>query len=179
MERRAFIGTLLAGVAGTIFADKTILWAPVPENVTAPVVASDALLTLDQITREALRQLVRQTNLPRILTVVPYGKLGEQHEGIALTQQYNVDFKPPDDVDLNGLDPERYITPVSMLLAERLNKLPKLKGSGLLELPQAYHSSLVVDNASGLAMRGIMGSFFDEELGRWQPRLRFDVLVGA
>jgi hypothetical protein len=168
MDRRRFVGTLLAALGATTIDPKALLWSPLPEATT--VVDSGAILTLNQITMQMLKEIVRITGYS-----VPFepsaAKVGHSIRGAIANRQFNVGMIAPEQVDRYGLDYERYIKPLARAFAVRLKNL---KGCGELALPDiAVRSCVVRDHESGLALRGIQHYVLEDGL----DQLRFDMLV--
>ena len=71
MNRRDFLRTLAAGLAGTTVADTfdwdRLLWVPVAKRIFLPPEPSNSLLTIDYITRETLRMLENNLQLSNLI----------------------------------------------------------------------------------------------------------------
>lgn len=171
MDRRSFIGTLMAGLGALALKPPPgLLWEPTTEAVE--VAASGAFLTLNQITTEMLRQITEQLQV-----TVPFREeaslLGHSvypQPSLVLNHQYNVGMVAPNEIDRYGLDVERYIRPAAMALSERVRGV---KGCGRLELPRGAEQACVMTHReSGLSIRGI-------RMFEGLPNLRFDMLVAS
>lgn len=168
MERRGFLGMMLAGLGGLVLKpDFGLLWQP---NETAvEVVAPGAYIGLQQITMEMLRRIVNdlQVRVPH----VDCAKIGHTTEGFhTLNHQHYVDMFAPSEIDRYGLDVDRYIAPLAQALSRRS---AGLKGCGSLSLPVGVEAACLVKHSSGLALRGV--KVYD--IGMDSDRLRFDMLV--
>ena len=167
MDRRGFIGRLLASTAGLIIAPEALLWRPDAKAVALPAVSAGALLTLQQITNEMhYAMLSRLNGLP--LELRDGRKKGEAW----LTRQIYIDMLPPLNMDRYGLDAKRHIEPAAEALANEL-RFRGARVCGEAPLPRGYDQACVV-RGDGLALRSIM----DYDFMMDQTLLRFDVLFG-
>ena len=68
LDRRGFIGPLLASTAGLLIAPDALLWRPTPADMARPLVVPGALLTMEQImadpvVRAAIEEFPRARSL--------------------------------------------------------------------------------------------------------------------
>lgn len=177
VERRTFIGTLMASVVGTAFEWRPLLWAPAPAR-DLPLIAPAALVTLEDITREALRRLVARVDSP--MTLMPVNHIGDVLRNGFQLHHWGVDLAAdlPSIVNQCGFDPDRYLEPAMANLAHQLRKIQP-RGCGQLPLPAGcFAVERLTDKASGLSLRGIFDYDWRED-GEAVPTLRFDVLVAT
>ncbi len=170
VSRRGFLGTLLASIAGTAFAEAPgkLLWAPA-ESVALPPVAAEALLTLDAITMEMARLLATHVNLP-IVSAKEGLRIGEH----GMTKQIGIDMMTPGSVIAAGLDSKRYIEPAAYAMAQKV-KHEGWQTFGELLLPSSVdHAYRVTSTRDGVSVRGIL------DYRPWNGNvLRFDVIGAA
>jgi len=167
MERRAFLGTLLASLGVLAIDPKQLLWQPSPSG---PMLLDGACVSMEHITNRLLFELSRFVSG----SVVSAQRIGDQ----GLVGQVHVGMEVPENVDRYGLDVERYIEPAAHALAFRL-KHARARTFAAPPLPIAYdqQASWIVSREAGMALRGIrmnLGPGAD-----WREALRFDVLYGT
>lgn len=162
MNRRDFIGRLLASTAGLALAPEALLWRPEPGVLGLPPVVSGAPLTIEQMTRILHQQVLRQ--IPRSVLLEDQRAIG-----VELPDLFGVDFPPPVDVGPAGCERE-LLEPAAAALAGYI-KQKRLRRFGVLEVPRSVEQTHVVVG-DGLSLRGLMA--FDVWEGRMV--LRFDVL---
>lgn len=174
MNRRGFLGTMLACLGATAIDPKALLWSPTPE--ASAIVVPDAILTLNQITMQMLREIVNLTGSHGLPMLVEPSKIGYGVSGHVLNHQYSVGMEIAPEIDRFGLDAARFIKPAATAMAQRIGR-PKASGS--LPLPNGVVRACVVrDPVSGLSLRGLQQYVED-----WQSddggyhKLRFDMLV--
>ncbi len=177
MDRRRFLGTLLASVGVLAIDPSKFLWQP--DATAVAVIDPGAILTLERITREMLVRIVNTLQV-RVPSHAPRGgsKISHTiypHPALVLNQQYNIGMCVPDSIDRFGLDPERYIIPAADALSRRVQGV---KGCGTLphtDSATGIASCIATDPVSGLSLRGL---FAPEYLGAFRgDQLRFDMLV--
>lgn len=162
MNRRAFFGRLLASTAGLLIAPEALLWRPTPADLALPLVASGALLTLEDITRMVAQQMSRA--LPAMAWVPDYRKLpGEP--------RFGVDMEAPTAVGREGLSRE-YVDPLVYLLA-REARFRKVTRFADLDLPSGELRACVA-RAGAVSVRGMTFWHIKDQ----QHVLRFDVAAG-
>lgn len=166
LDRRAFIGTLLASIAGTAISPASILWRPSPE--AAAVVDPKALLSLHQLTVEFARRLSQHVNGQ----IVDGSLLGQT----GLRDQFSIQMGFPAEVDRYGIDSDRYIKPAVDLMARKL-QLSRATRFGQLPLlanllPDGCQAALVTGN--GVSVRGVRLYDPVDDI----DTLRFDVVSG-
>ena len=188
LDRRAFLGRLLAGLGGLTLTPTDWLWRPGPRDaLTLPPVVPGSLLTLQQITMELAYRINEEmssilapiaegqyTQTPRLS---PY-RIGDHmmmpigEPAIMLQHAFGVDMNPPREVRERGLDVARYVDPITDVLVREL-KRRGVTALGGMSLPtgveQAYQCQ-----AGGAIVRGVMA--FDMPSADYL--LRFDVLGG-
>jgi hypothetical protein len=182
MKRRDFIGALMASVAGAAVVPDALLWRPALEPADLPLLASDALITLNQITRSAFRYLEHRLSEQGLTNRVFVDGTHIGHPG--LTKQFNVMLDCPPEVTERGLDQKRYIEPAMDAIAERLIRMDARR-FGALSVPIVGYLSgcSIRSERLGLALRGILAPRYitDDEIAYWGDStmdLRFDVLAG-
>ena len=170
MNRRGFLGALMASLVGTAIAPSEVLWMPSPEK-GLPIVAPHAFLTLQQITHEVGRLMAKRIALP--VSMAPDGLLLGSD---GMTKLVHVLMPVPRELGVYGLDSDRYIKPV----AEALTSRTQLEGWDRFgELPIRIGGCDVARwtrcTGKGVSVRGVMSydPGFDEYM------LRFDVLGRA
>ena len=167
MDRRGFIGRLLASTAGLIIAPEALLWRPGVDSASLPLVYPGATLTLRQIVMEMHAAMMdRLDGLP--LSHADGHRIGEN----GVTQQAHIDMlAPPREVDRYGLDVDRYIKPAADLLADHLRQ----KGARMCgEFPLPHLGNAYSASGGGLCVRGITNyDAWSDNILLW-----FDVLFG-
>lgn len=173
MNRRGFIGTLLASVAGLALDPKTLLWRP---TVDAPLAAPEALLTLNQITMALARELAPLVGTGRLVTGHVIGHRGCEH-------QLSIHMRVPETMDTEGLPP-MVVKDVARTLLDQIRQ-HDVRRFGQLRIPDPLawygHGTVVASRKHGFAIRGLYQPvFFPPDVGSDpEPILRFDVLGGA
>jgi len=167
IERRAFLGTLLASLGVLAIDPKQLLWQPSPSG---PIIVDGAYISMEQITDRLLFELSRLISG----SVVSAQRLGDQ----GLVGQVEVSMEVPERLDRYGLDVERYIEPAAHALAFRL-KHARARTFAAPPLPVAYdqQASWIVSREAGMALRGIRMNLGPD--ADWREALRFDVLYGT
>jgi hypothetical protein len=162
MNRRGFLGTLIAGAAGLLLP-KDALWLPEP-GIIAPALDPHAIIGLRHMTYEIAR-LLSQYAPGR---VVHGGLIGEA----GLIRQFTVDGRFPPTVDHTGIDQQRFLVPIAAALAKRVSEGNATYG----ELPIVMHGAMRCERVSGqgVSVRGI--EYYD--IGFNENLIRFDVLCG-
>jgi hypothetical protein len=170
MNRRGFLGTMLASVGALTIDPATLLWKPTPE--LAPVVPT-SILTLEQMTRYVAERLSEGFHGEHVS-----GHLIGQ-EG--LTHQFTVHFPPPKTIGQEGLAPA-YLDPSVLALDQKLRAIrPTRFGCLPWLMRDDLDCHVVMLAASGLSVRGIRGvvpNFHDDNAPLFEELIRFDVLVG-
>ncbi len=174
MDRRGFIGTLLAAIGVTAIDPKALLWRPSPEAIE--IIEPSAILTLNQMTFRMLKEIVNTLGVSVASDFAGDKKIGQRIHGVELNHQYNVGMEMlPETVDRYGLDHERYIKPAAASLVKRLNGV---KGCGALPIPSGVIRGCVAhDPRSGFALRGLMQYQMKYDYTEEIPIFRFDMLV--
>jgi hypothetical protein len=162
MNRRTFLGALVASLGTLAIDPATLLWRPPAVSEGLPVLQPDALVGLPRITREMSWEIGRLWcgGVPSAAS-----KIGED----VLRHQFMVTMEAPGDITEYGLDPERYVRPAAAVLAERLRDA-RARVCGMPILPPAYDCVRVADQTTGVVVRGIV---LEDAL-----TLRFDVVCG-
>jgi len=164
MDRRGFLGTLLASVGALTIDPATLLWQPPAVSDGHPLLKPDAMVGLAAMTQQIHREILTQWQG----TVVQKRRIGED----GLTRQFYVTAEMPTEVDHNGLDYERWVRPVGLLLARRLREI-NAKRTGVLPI-DLHGAQVAVAMTPELSVRGICQYYvgFDQSL------VRFDVVCG-
>jgi len=164
MNRRGFLGTLLASVGALTIDPATLLWQPPESTDGLPVLEAGAMVDLDAITKAMAEEVER---LWQARVVRPFSKLGQGD----LTRQVYITMLPPDKVDRYGLDRQRYVLPAASAMADYLRHY-RASQCGVLDHPPGAES--VVVRREGLSLRGVR--YYD--LYTDQRLLRFDIVYG-
>jgi hypothetical protein len=176
--RRGFLGTLLASIAATTIDPSKLLWTP-PADLVLPPLHPHALVTLQHITTEMLRQIEE-------ICGVNYEQVhADKVRNAGLTDQFSIGLCCPTEVGIIGLE-ERIVTPAARALANELRHR-KVRRCGELPLPGpetgVLESQRVTSTRSGLSLRGLC--WYDDRGARTSgpmlstgPMLRFDILTG-
>ena len=185
MNRRGFIGAMSALLGATALEPHALLWTQQPTAVD--IVAPDALLTLERITRAIALELARLRSATAAYEpdASLIGHVGTR--GQLFAHQFSIEMDGlPNLVDRYGLDVERYVCPAAKHLHQRLARVGRISGFGKLPSPslrvvegQDMESTHYVDQDSGVAMRGIHAQYYDIVTMNVVNTLRFDVLVAA
>ena len=174
MNRRGFLGTMLALLGTTAIDPKSLLWTPDVRAVE--ILEPSALVTLDHITKALVEEIarLRGTVVPLDVNVLRVGDTCAS--GYTLTDHYSIDMATaPQQIDRYGLDYERYIKPIAQALHRRTSAM---KACASLELPSTVdYASMVRHPKSGVAVRGISHVHYDPVTDDTRHILRFDMLV--
>ncbi len=175
MDRRGFLGTLLASVGVLAIDPSKFLWQP--EATAVAVIDPGAILTLERITHEMLVRIVNTLQVRVPFDFQSEGKrlLGRAiypHPSLILNQQYSIGMAVPDTLDRFGLDSQRFIVPAANALSTRVRGL---RACGALSIPTGMASCIASDPVSGLSLRGLFAPEFVS--GFRGDQLRFDMLV--
>lgn len=175
MERRTFLGTLLAGLGAMVVKPSAgLLWQP--SEAAIEIVEPSAFITLNQITMEMLRRITNELQVTVPLRAELSSLIGHviPDSSLVLNHQYNVGMCAPEQIDRYGLDVERYIDPAAKALAARARGL---KGCGALPLPSvpSMQACVMTCRSTGLSLRGLYQ--YSPLRAEWEPNLRFDILV--
>ena len=161
MDRRDFIGRLLASAVGLAIAPKDLLWRPESGVVGLPPVAPGAVLTLEQITYEMHRLVLDRIGPCELV----------QGDGSKLRQGQHilgVDMTPPTDVGPEGCL-KQYLLPAASALASEIAFRGMRYFDGLPVPPGVWQVERTWSD--GFSVRGLM--YFDALEG--ESILRFSV----
>lgn len=178
MNRRGFLGTLLATLGATAIDPNALLWAPRPDAID--VLDADALVTLTQITKAILHEITIRRADTALLRVQPtlVGHVSER--GHTFNHQYHVSMAaPPSELDHHGLDHERYVKRIASALNHRIGQI---EACGTLEHPRGdtiIQCATAFNEASGLSLRGLACEGFHPDTSEWTQWLRFDMIVAS
>lgn len=165
MDRRGFLGTLLASLAATTIDPASLLWRPPSVSEGLSALQPEALVSLQAITRQMHREILRHWQGRDVVS----GRLVGQD---GLTRQLYVMAEMPSVVDQYGVDCERFVKPAALALAQRLQEARATRTGTLpLNLPGAQSAAVA---SADLSVRGICqwDMEYDKHL------LRFDVVCG-
>jgi hypothetical protein len=167
MNRRDFIGRLLASTVGLALAPEDLLWRPEPGVVGLPPVIPGAPLTLEHLTL-----MMHKAILERIGpgTLVPETARADA-DMECWPHLLGIDFVAPREVGPAGCE-RAYIVPAAAAMAEAIRSRG-IRTFGELKLPSGIDRTHRVSR-DGLSVRGLMA---------WDPYLgevvtRFSVIGG-
>lgn len=174
LDRRGFIGMLMAGTAGIVLPSD-LLWQP-QLDAALPLLRPGAIVGLNAMVLELGKQLGDMVG-GRL------ADLDEQDRG--LEHQFHAELMMLDDVDHYGLDALRYIRPIAEQLAGLISR-NKVTKFGRLDLPEVRGLSACRWDFSttGISVRGIayrsvvVDDTLDSSLSV-RRGVRFDVLAGT
>lgn len=175
MNRRSFLGTLLAGV-GTLALPKgdALLWMPEPRCVTP--VYEGACITLQQITTAMLEYFVEER--PRPVRRVPKELIGANGLTHLLGVEPSRDAPWPLLIERDGLDRERFIRPMARYFSSYIeHQLPgPVTACGELEsyIPGTAGCVRVTHEPTGYSIRGI----YQYDIRQDKMRALFQMVVG-
>lgn len=178
--RRGFIGQLLAVLAGASMAPKGLLWQPQDDPARWPVLADDAVVSLEQMTRLFAQQLERR--MP--LEAVWQRSAGEYRIGddavyapVRFDQALGIDVALPVDVGEGGFS-QRVVVDCADQMADRIIQATRKRGApvvfGQQGLPPGVHAGCRVSGPR-VSVRGLQ----DYDLWMGAHLVRFDVLYGV
>jgi hypothetical protein len=171
LDRRRFLGTLMASIVGAVVAPKALLWSPSPE-LGLPPVAPQALLTLDAIVREAARLLAERIELP-VIRADEGLRMGDG----SMRQQLGIDLALPVSLSETGLDAERYLMPAVACFVGRIER-ERWRAFGELSVPMVGRASRMTSTrgvtGDGVSVRGV--ALYDDQTDL--TYLRLDVIGG-
>jgi hypothetical protein len=160
MNRRGFLGRLLASTAGLLIAPEALLWQPSPLP-DLPLVVPGSLLDLKTITAQIAAGLAGE--LPACESVKSWPGC---ESGV---HWFGLDMQAPGEVGPGGLSAQ-YIDPVVRLLSNEA-KFRRLRRFGTLEIPPGVERAAIAEG-HGVSVRGLM--VYD--IYRAAHVLRFDIL---
>lgn len=165
MNRRAFVGSLLATLGSLTFANNDLLWLPTQSAVE--VAKPEAILSLTHLTKAVVRGVSQHVSGH----LVDGSKIGE----LGLTQQSSVLMYLPEEIGPHGLDRDRYVTPTVEALADAVKK-HRSNVFGEIQFPIAPGIQLarVTNRASGVSIRAVMQYQMETD----SHALRLDILHG-
>jgi hypothetical protein len=170
LDRRSFLGTLMASIAGTAFVQSpaSLLWQPsaLPD---LPPVATGAILTLDRMTYAIVKAMGRM-GASATFDPTPAAALGER----GLIHQVGVDMEEyPELVGASGYD-ARDVDPIAAKLVEQM-KHRQIRTMGELPLPYGVERACIIrSNKDGLCVRGLQ----EYDMAFQRNLLRFDFIGG-
>ena len=174
MNRRHFLGTLLASLGVAAVAPSDLLWTPAPIE-GLPLVAPDALIGLQAITDRVAHEIALHWSGQLHPVMPPESLIGQD----GMTRQFNVSISAPPEVNHYGLDVERWIEPIGEQLSNALYRAGMTR-CGRLPLPPAGVEAAVIAThpESGVCVRGVQLYDPGFAFSTAQHLLRFDVICG-